>query len=74
MTQDEARKAGEYCWTVTDCGKLGLHMFPLGDTRDHLDKNCPCGAAQSDPEIPDMWIHNSFDGREAFEEGERKVS
>ena len=49
-----------------------LHILPHGDLRDHMDADCPC-APVFDKELG-AWSHNSFDGREAFDNGERKPS
>jgi hypothetical protein len=70
MTQDEARKQGLHGWTLAACDS-GAHLIPVGDLRDHMDEDCPCGAAQDED---GLWVHNSFDGREAFENEERKPS
>ncbi len=70
LTQEEARAAGMHGWQMAICDN-GLHVLPLGDTKDHMDEDCPCGAARGEFGV---WYHNSFDGREAFEEGERKMS
>lgn len=70
MTQDEARQQGLHGWALEPADN-GLHLIPIGDTRDHMDEDCPCCPVRDDAGI---WIHNSFDGREAFEEGERKPS
>ena len=70
MTQDEARAAGLHGWSLEPCDN-GLHCVPVGDTQDHMGEDCPCGAVRDDMGI---LVHNSFDGREAFEEGERKPS
>lgn len=45
------------------------HLVPCGDLRLHqLDPSCWCKPTE-DSETPDFWIHNSADGREAFEQG-----
>lgn len=50
------------------------HLVPCMDLRLHqLDASCWCGPVE-DPEAPDCWVHNSADGRELFERGERRVS
>lgn len=58
-------------WTIVPVPGLGVHCVPIDDLREHMDEDCPCRPTQDDP---GFWIHNSFDGREAFEEGERKPS
>jgi len=74
LDQEEMRKRGMYGWTFVDCGRLGIHLIPIGDTHDHVDENCTCSPDNDDPEMPNVWVHNSFDGREAFENGERQPS
>lgn len=69
-SQEEARAAGEYGWALCKCDN-GLHLIPVGDTQDHMDEDCPCQPVLSEFNVLN---HNSFDGREAFEEGERQVS
>lgn len=68
MTQDEARLQGLYGWQLARCDN-GIHMIPVGDIRDHMDEDCLCGAERDEH---GLWVHNSFDGREAFENNERK--
>lgn len=50
-----------------------LHVVPVNDLREHStdsDKACWCKPREEDGVI----VHNSMDGREAFETGERKLS
>jgi hypothetical protein len=49
-----------------------IHVIPLGDMDTHThDSGCRCGPIfYSDGEI---YVHNAFDGREAYETGERKL-
>lgn len=49
------------------------HVAPHNDSKAHMTEDCTCGAAV-DPEEPTLIVHNSFDGREPYETGERKVS
>lgn len=52
----------------------GIHITPMDDYRPHdYTSKCWCRPVE-DAEEPDMWMHNSLDGREAFETGERLVS
>lgn len=52
----------------------GIHVTPMDDYRPHdYTSKCWCRPVE-DVEEPDMWMHNSLDGREAFETGERLVS
>ena len=48
-----------------------IHVVPVNDLREHdTDFHCWC-----DPSYQDgVWVHNSMDGREQFESGERKPS
>jgi hypothetical protein len=51
-----------------------LHVVPIGDLREHeLSAECWCAPIE-DADTPNLWSHNSADGREAFERGERKPS
>lgn len=51
-----------------------FHTVPLDDLRSHeLGDDCPCGA-ERDPQAANHMIHRSYDGREDFEDGTRKVS
>lgn len=58
-------------WGFGKCDN-GIHLIPANDLEDHMDEDCKCGAKQ-DPETG-LWMHTSFDGREAFEDGDRKPS
>lgn len=50
------------------------HVIPLNDLREHeLDKKCWCRPTE-DLEYPELYMHHSADGREAFEEGRRQTS
>lgn len=70
ITQEEARAQGRHGWSLGRCDN-GFHLIPVGDTADHMDEDCPCSPVRDEL---GLWNHNSFDGREAFEEGERKAS
>ncbi len=50
-------------------GDNGVHVLP--NDEQHYETECSCR-----PEVNSdgLIIHNSFDGREAFENGERKPS
>ena len=65
-------------WSLEVIPGLGLHLVPINDTHLHLDEGCPCQPVLVNKEIDDVevqwWEHNSYDGREAFEDGERKPS
>ena len=50
------------------------HVIPLDDLREHdCNPDCWCHPTPDD-EDPQVWVHHSMDGREAFETGERKPS
>jgi hypothetical protein len=47
-------------------------VVPLHDLREHeVNGSCWCRPQRNED---DVWIHNSMDGREAFETGQRKPS
>lgn len=49
------------------------HVYPVDDLREHnLSPECWCRPTR-DEEHPGVWIHNSMDRREEYEQG-RKVS
>lgn len=51
-----------------------LHVMPINDLRPHdSHPQCWCNP-KPDDECPDVILHNSMDGREAFEIGERLPS
>ena len=51
-----------------------IHVTPVDDLRPHdYTSKCWCRPVEDVAE-PDMWMHNSLDGREEFETGERLVS
>lgn len=45
------------------------HVYPVNDLKEHeISDRCWC-----DPElIEGVWVHNSADGREHYENGDRK--
>jgi hypothetical protein len=48
------------------------HIVPLNDLRGHIESpDCWCKPIDTDPGV---WSHNSLDGREEFERGERRPS
>lgn len=57
-----------------DCGSQGpFHCVPIDDLREHtLDDNGTCWCEPEHDEYYDLFIHNSADGREDYEEGRRK--
>lgn len=49
------------------------HVVPIDDLREHstdIDKPCWCKPREDDG----VMVHNSMDGREKYETGERKPS
>jgi hypothetical protein len=51
-----------------------VHIVPLNDSGEHeFVSACGCRPVQDD-EDPEIWTHNSYDGREEFDSGERKLS
>lgn len=41
-----------------------VHVIPAKDLKDHIaSSGCQCTPAQDD-QVPDLWIHNAYDGRE----------
>ena len=46
------------------------HTVPVADFFDHYFSDCPCRPEHHDG----ICVHNSFDGREAFETGRRQPS
>ena len=56
---------------IRNLPKKTAHVIPLNDLREHdEDCNCWCHPTEDD-EYDDLYIHNSMDGREKFESGER---
>jgi len=52
-----------------------LHVVPLGDLREHeTERTCWCRPRLEIEGAYWILVHNSLDGREAFEEGRRKPS
>jgi hypothetical protein len=50
-----------------------VHTMPVGDLREHeASRACWCHPKQDEDEIR-LWIHNSMDRREEYEQG-RKLS
>jgi len=57
--------------TTLDAWKVvGNHVFPMDDLREHSPADCWCRPIDDDGII----VHNSLDGRELYERGERQVS
>ena len=48
-----------------------MHIIPINDLREHVSSNsCWCHPEQDD-EQPSIWVHNSMDRREEYEEGRK---
>jgi hypothetical protein len=57
-------------WAVEIAPDTIPHMVPVNDFGEHFWEECACH-----PELRDgMCVHNSHDGREAFETGRRRPS
>jgi hypothetical protein len=52
-------------WRVT-----GNHVYPFNDLREHSLADCWCRPTDDDG----IMVHNSLDGRELYERGERQLS
>jgi hypothetical protein len=49
-----------------------IHVVPINDLRPHIaSPNCWCKPTEDD-EYPDVWVHNSMDEREQYEQGRNK--
>lgn len=60
-------------WILSDPINGIKHFIPDDDIEKHYNVDCPCHP-EPDTELPDVMVHNSFDGREAFEAGTRLPS
>lgn len=50
------------------------HVIPMNDLREHeFSEECWCKPVEDDDCI-NVYVHNSLDGREKFETGERQTS
>jgi hypothetical protein len=49
-----------------------LHVVPVNDLREHIEDGIKCWCKPH--EETGVIVHNSMDGREKFETGERKPS
>ena len=50
-----------------------MHIYPLFDLRDHILEGFKCWCKPEENDYG-VIVHNSMDGREKFETGERKLS
>lgn len=62
-------------WWISPMDKQGFtHMVPIDDDSEHrYGDECECNPKR-DQDTPHMLVHNSYDGREAYETGYKKVS
>jgi hypothetical protein len=67
------KTCNQNCRQGRDCNCGGVHVVPLNDLREHeLNRSCWCQPHYDEED--GIVIHNSLDGREAFERRERKPS
>ncbi len=60
-------------WAVQQIGGE-IHISPPEDLRPHgHSPRCWCCPIE-DSQYPDVWTHNSLDGRERYESGARELS
>lgn len=52
-------------WAIT-----GNHVYPINDLRKHTLRDCWCRPVDDEG----VMVHSSLDGRELYENGERKPS
>ncbi|WEF34870.1 hypothetical protein [Pseudoduganella chitinolytica] len=57
--------------TVSEDEDGAVHVMPLGDMHEH-ETSCDCWCGPQEDEYG-VVVHNSFDGREDYEVGSRKV-
>ncbi len=51
-----------------------IHVMPINDLREQADSpECWCKPIH-DEEEPNLYIHNSMDERELYEQGKRRLS
>jgi hypothetical protein len=58
-------KTNKMAWKIH-----GTHVYAVNDLREHSVTDCWCDPVDDDGIV----VHNSLDGREMYERGERKVS
>jgi hypothetical protein len=61
-------------WQTDFGGGAAAQVWPVGDLREHVVDGTPCWCNPKYLEEDGIWVHNSMDGREKFETGERKFS
>ena len=57
-------------WEVIVDERHGRHVMPINDLRQHRLENCFCTPFDEDG----ITVHNSLDGREAVERGDRRAT
>ena len=63
-------KCGDKDWMGGTCSVPDTHVLPVGDFKEHVEsENCWCRPSRDGEVI----VHNSMDGRELIERGERLV-
>lgn len=55
-----------------DCDCNSWHIVPKDDIREHdISSLCWCNPIMKDDEHDPIWLHNSLDGRENYEDKEQ---
>ena len=51
-----------------------MHVYPIGDLKEHVLEGevCWCQPTVDRDEVPTIVVHNSMDGRERYETGQRE--
>ncbi len=65
-----AEMSGVWGWGHFMSDVSEVHIIPNCDDRMHYFENCNCQPCAESGTV----VHNSFDGREDFETGKRKLS
>lgn len=55
-------------WVIIETADYGVHIMPEDEEHDLVDCSCKFAFFESSC----AFVHNSFDGREAYENGARK--
>lgn len=64
-----------YCKDTDELLDIMGHILPINDTKEHqLNEACSCKPVHDIDIAPQYWVHNSFDGREKYEQNLRKVN
>jgi hypothetical protein len=62
---DDTQGWGVYTWEGE------VHVAPVNEVHMHVRTDCRCGAYEN---ADGVIVHPAFDGRDAYERGERKPS